>query len=273
MWFGILLLLCFVPLAYGIAKCLWWLRYNGLDPDSDYLPDQKIFIRCVSIALGVTMLSCIPMLMQWKRELQVRSVLQPLPLVAEIRQYQPQVYDELRLEVLENGLEVEMVNAALDKATRKLRVNWLRSVPYASTDAVMRYIRYRYDEATLLAAQGDDSRCVMIGTPNDEDFSLADVRFMQKNAEYIHDAIDMVFDTMDSSHHPSYLEQRIAAQKYDEITQQLNKQFNDGINESFADKHGCEYQRAFYLRLLELSDEEMSKIMRWSLLHQINHAE
>lgn len=270
MWFAAALLIAFPLAAYGMAIGIARARRGRIDPDSDKASLEVRFIRRSAALLTAAMLICIPMLCQWYQEQRIRQTLQPLPLVDIMRRYQPAIYEDLVADIQTHGLTDDNVQRALTDAASKLRIAWISAVPYASTEAVMRYIRYRYDEANLLMQQ-DDSACIGIGIPKEDGFNLKDVEFMQKNAPYIKDAMIMVFTSTDENR-LSYLDQRYGQRHYALILDSLNQSF--GVNaQPYADYQGCRYQKAFYLHLLDYSDSEMSKIMRWSILKMLNEGD
>lgn len=269
MAFGLLLLFLFPLLAFAMAHLIWQLRYHHLDPDNENRPAEKVFLRWTVPILTITLIICIPLLVKWRNEVRVRHYLHNLPLVTVMQTYRRPIYEQLRDRVEAEGIDdIEVVERSLEKAIEELRLAWIYAVPYASTDAVMRYIRYRYDEVSLLAEQGNNELCLYISSPNNHQTSQEDVTFMQKNAPYIRDAMIMVFTSFDIKNRLSYLEKRTAKRRYDSLLQKLDKKYNLEQTQ-FASERDCQYQKDFYLNLLNYSDTDMTKIMRWAILQQI----
>lgn len=274
MWLGLFLLILFPFLAYAVARTIWYCQYDQRDPDSNDLPQQSHFIVLASLYLGIGMVLSIPLIVQWQRDHQLRVTLLEQPLIVLMAKYQPQLYQNLLNAIRQNARQnTQNDQEIVLKSILKLREQWFREVPYASTEAITRFIRYRYDEAALLGKQ-DQKLCALLDQRSLDDLASSHGEFMLTNSGIVKEAMRLVFSTADPRRRLSYVEQRYAAKQSRLIHEQLAKTFQ--INESSVIapqneaymQQSCRYQQAYYLALLDYTDQNMEKIVRWSMIYR-----
>lgn len=278
MWLILLLMLLMPLLAWGIVRAVWLLRLRHIDADNEMLsvPEEKRFMQISTIVLSLLLLMCIPLLYQAYAQSRLNQQLMQMPLVDVMRAHRPQIYNsfaqDVRYAKARGSQAAESRKQIWMQYLHELRLQWQRELPYASLDSVMRYIRYRYNEADALSAIADDTCRHIDFSEQNQAGIAASVDFMQRNAGFIQALMLSAFGSADFRHRMNYLEQRGAARQYRRLLAQLNEQFEGEIVGNIAEG-GCAFQKAFYLALLDYNEREMSRIMRWVLLQQIAEAD
>ncbi len=272
MWFGLFLLLLFPLLAYGVVRAIWWLRNADYDPDScEEKQGHFSFVRWGALYLGAGMVLCIPLVVQWREDMRLRMALLQQPLVLVMERYHPQIYYDLVKTVSESELQGEALDNAVLEAVIRLRQEWAREVPYASLDGVAQFVRYHYHESAVLAKE-DETLCAQLKRKEIPPIDPREVRFMQNNEHYISEAMVATFDSVDFHRRLNFLDQRFASENALKIRQKLAKEFalpeassvQAPTGEAYRTR-SCSYDKAYYLALLDYSDSEMAKIVRWSM--------
>lgn len=278
MWLILLLMLLMPLLAWGIVRAVWLLRLRHIDADNEMLsvPEEKRFMQISTIVLSLLLLMCIPLLYQAYAQSRLNQQLMQMPLVDVMRAHRPQIYNSFAQDVrhakARGSQAAESRKQIWMQYLHELRLQWQRELPYASLDSVMRYIRYRYNEADALSAIADDTCRHIDFSEHNQAGIAASVNFMQRNAGFIQALMLSAFGSADARHRMNYLEQRGAARQYRQLLAQLNQQFEGEVISNIAEG-GCAFQKAFYLALLDYNEREMSRIMRWVLLQQIAEAD
>lgn len=278
MWLILLLMLLMPLLAWSIVRAVWLFRLRHIDADNEMqsLPEEKHFMQISTIVLSLLLLMCIPLLYQGYVQSRLNYQLMQMPLVDVMRAHRPHIYDsfvqDVRHAQARDSDSATQHNKIWMQYLHELRLQWQRELPYASLDSVMRYIRYRYNEADTLGEIADDHCRHIDFSEHNQAGIAASVNFMQRNAGFIQALMLSAFGSVDARHRMNYLEQRGAARQYRQLLTQLNQQFEGEVISSIAEG-GCGFQKAFYLALLDYNEREMSRIMRWVLLQQIAEAD
>lgn len=278
MAFIVALLFAMPLLAWAIVRGVWLFRLRHIDPDNEahLLPDEKQFMQRATLILAFLLVACIPLLYQGYAEMRLKHQLLRLPLVEVMRKYRPLIYQSFVRDVqhaqARAANDEQAVAQISGQYVHELRLQWQRDVPYASLDAVMRYIRYRYNEADVLSQINDDiCRNIDLSERNTAGMA-ASVSFMQRNAAFVEAVMTSVFDSANSRYRMNYLEQRTAVRQYRVLLSNLNQRFDEEMVDNI-EQGGCAFQKAFYLALMDYHERDMSRIMRWVLLQQIAEAD
>ena len=268
MWFSLLLALLFPLLAFGFSLITLRLRLlNRNQIFSKYSLKTREFKIIYLLILALLFFS-LPLWSDWREARHIRHHLMRQPFVWLMRDFHPDLYKNLQNEVEKKGIENS--NELLFKSLSEMYERWLRSIPYTENEGIMRFLRLRYAQADFLSQIGDDDVCIYMNLP--KKISEFDNRFMdyfKNNISYIEESMSLIFADIDFSRVLSYPERRWAMLETTKIMDNLNQVFKITIPKQFPDYNGCEYQKNFYLELLNYSDDEIGKIIRWLFLREL----
>lgn len=268
MWFVLALTISFPLLALIFSLITIFLRYQSRNQNFGiYSLKTREFkaIYCLFLAL---LFFNLPLWSDWREARHIRHHLQRRPFVLVMRNHHPDLYQELRLAVEKEGIKSssKYIYAALSKMYER----WLRSLPYAEDEAIMRFVRLRYSQTNFLSQSGNDKACLFMNLPRPISvFEQSYLNYFENNAAYLEESMNLMFEGIDFSRLLSYPDRRWAMLENSKIMNKLDQEFNLEQKQPFPDYNGCEYQKAFYLELLNYTDEEIGKILRWIFLREL----
>lgn len=268
MIFLIVTALIILLISCALARFLGSIRYPSDSIDDTCERKQRHFVMLASVILSAGGLLGLPIMKVWKDEWDIRQMLHQEPMMNVMREVSPALFEHLIDQIYQQKLVGAPLEAMIYRATQDLRETWMRLVPSASNEALVRYVRYRYDEVSRLALI-NNQLCTRLDFDGARRINEEVIDFMRDNQEYSEETMQIAFDTADPLRQQDSLEKRQAELLFEHLTEQLNTALNQQSSMLSAPMPNCTYQKAFYLSLLELQDTEISKIMRWMLSRQI----
>lgn len=233
----------------------------------------KIFnkkeIHLYALILFFAMLISSPMIEHFYQDYKSKKFLKSKPFAEIIRRYHPDLYQDLwaTIKRRQQMNSNDALDNALEESLKELNIRWIRALPNSSTDAIMNFLRYRYREAEILGKE-HDNLCKRISEPNKYNFSAEQMTLMKENPENISEAMQAVFATSQMQFSIPYSDRRFAHRENNKILNKLNQELEQAAA-PFADYYGCEFQKAYYISLLEYSDTDIAKILRWTISREI----
>lgn len=256
---SIILIIVFSMIAYGITYSICFFRYRGKETDADNADvNQRTFFWRSFLILWSGFMISVPLMNRAISEFTTHQKMDKNPIISAMRYYQPDLYLSLA-EKLDSGLSSKDKQAAIQGAIVTFRNDWVNKVPYANSDAMMRYVRYRYNESAYLHKKG------MVNCADHSD-QLTQLKndFMLNNAISVRDAMQATVKINPMEIPLSSIEKRYGDHRIAEIKRKIQEQAPDISEKS------CQFYEDFYLALLSYPDEILHKIIRTLLLSKTN---
>ena len=268
MWFALALLLSFPLLALIFSLVVIFLRLKNRNQLFDFMVLKTREFKVIYLFFLALLIFSLPLWSDWREARHIRHHLQRKPFVLVMRNFHPDLYKELRRNVEKEGIKSSELH--LFSALSKMYERWLRSLPYAEDEAIMRFLRLRYSQTDFLSQVADDDYCKFMNLPRQiSEFGEKHLNYFKTKISYLEESMSFIFADIDYTRVLSYPDRRWAMLETNKIMDKLNQQFKVEIPKTFPDNYGCEYQKNFYSELLNYSDSEISKILRWIFLREI----